>query len=123
MYVSIGVYKLLLDSCGEETPVPEHYGENVNLDPLDYYYMLTEWSFMETEGTEGTVIQQYQVYKRNYEDKMLEECGFTGINLGYWLIYDVTGGKWYKLTLDDYYIDFDDITSIGVWEEILNNVA
>lgn len=117
------LYQFLLNGCGEEIAAPEHYGEMVNLDIPDYYYMGNEISFMEVAGVEGTVSQQFKIYKRIYNNKQMAEMGFAGTDLGDWLICDVTNDKWYKFTADDFNKAFSDVTSTGDWKEIFNNVV
>jgi len=117
------LYQFLLDSEGEETAVPEYYGEMFNMDVPYFYYMLNEISFMESAGVDGTDIQKFKIYQRMNDYGEILEWEPKGTDLGEWLIYDVTHGKWYKLALTDYNKDFSDITSIGDWVQILNNVA
>jgi len=117
------LYQFLLDSCGEAIAAPENYGENIHMDTPDYYYMSNELSFMKAAGVEGTMARQFKVYKSLYNLEQMAEMGFAGEDLGDWLIRDVTQDKWYKLVSGDYNKDFSDLTSIGDWVEILNNVV
>ncbi len=87
--------------------------------------MLAEWSFLNKTGhdTGADLLQQYKIYARNSSDAYLEEIGFSGINYGYWLIYDVTANQWHKLITENYYLDVQEISGLGLWEEIFNNVV
>ena len=112
-------YNLFTTSYGEGVPAPPHFGENVNVDPPDYYYMANEYSFMDANGK---VIQQFKTYQRINSDKTLQEWGYNYKNLGMWLICDVTNGKWHQLS-NEAVDEITDASTIGKWVEILNDVV
>jgi len=103
------LYSLLAGKCRQEIPSPVIVGEDGSSGMPANYYKLSRYSFMETEGISGEALQQYQLYqRRNWLDLAGEYTGDT-------LIYDVTGGRWYECTDDDF-LDIADILTIGAWQ-------
>lgn len=117
------LYRLLLAEQGEQISTPEHYGEHINLDTLDYYYMINEISFMAVPGVDGTINRQFRIYNRTHSYQQLTELGFTGPDLGDWLIHDVTHNKWYKVTSGHFYQSLTYAKNTGDWQEIFNNIV
>lgn len=116
-------YLILSSSDREETAAPDYYGSQVNLDIPNYYYLSMQYSFMESVGVDGAVIQQYQIYvKMNDWGEDNNLAPVIGTDLGDWLIHDINGDKWHKLDRDDYQKRVNDIPA-GDWLEILNDVV
>jgi len=113
------IYYYLQNNMNEEIDAPEYFGDTLNLDTYNYYYMGNEISFMESEGLEGAIIQQYETYMRIINHPTQTP---SNPNLGEWLIFDVTHEKWYKVYNDNFQEEFS-AYGTGVWLEILNNVV
>jgi hypothetical protein len=130
------LYQFLKNSCGNEIPEPEYYGENLNLDIHTFYYMNWEISFMATEGVEGDVIQRFKIFSRMNDDPDWENPVWQGTDWGKWLVYDVTQDKWHQVidnnwarytgavvNVDDFEKYFLERSGLGRWDVIFNNVV
>jgi len=113
------LYALLLDRAGEEIDEPQYYMEGLpNLDIQFSYLMVTAYSFMETPGTNGSVIRQFKTYQR------IDALGggeplAVGIDYGPYIICDETNNTWYKFSGSHLGVAdeiADEIFSLGEWE-------
>ena len=111
------LFQYILDNTGNEATEPTHFGIHINYDLPDYYRMAFEISFMKTTGLNGSVLQQYLLYK------WADIGGSDPPPLGTWLVYDTMKDKWYHFNTDEVYDDFDNFYETGSWVEIYNNVA
>ncbi|MCL2044758.1 MAG: copper amine oxidase N-terminal domain-containing protein [Oscillospiraceae bacterium] len=127
------VYQFIQNSLGAEITVTDdfHFGEFL-LTPYGNFYNHQgqgDYSFMETVGLGGKVLQKYEIYRRENDSLELRPwITIQGADFGKWIIYDVTNDKWYQVSNDNFYYNYLDLDSLlewddDDWEVILNNVV
>ena len=107
------LYRFLNENSQNETPEPEYYGTLPNLDTLNFYCLSRVISFMGSSGANGLPIQEYALY--NNLTSGIDNYVWEGRNLGEWLIHDVTHGKWFQVSENDFFLRFLEIYRIGGW--------
>ena len=122
------LYQFLKNGLGDEIEPPEFYGTGMNTVTPNYYFHNLEISFMESEGLDGVIIRQYDIFARtNDSPDWIASANAIGIekgpDLGKWIVYDATNDSWYKVAVADFLFHRLDIYIIGYWEVILNDIV
>jgi hypothetical protein len=116
-------FQMLNSGQWQETVAPDYYGAQLNLDIPFFYYLEGQYSFMESTGVDGSIIQQFHTYKcMNDWGEGNQLAVAIGTDQGDWLLYDVNHNKWYKINWDDYQKELGNIPA-GAWQKILNDVV
>ena len=111
------LYQFLDDYTAEEIDEPEYFMDKIpNLDILFSYLMVTEYSFLNSAGLDGSVIRQFRTYQRI---ALIEEgqAIATGTDHGPYIVHDITNDKWYKMP-DNYPDLISAVLNIGEWKMI-----
>ena len=122
------LYKFILGCKGDEIPEPDYHGYNPNTDIGNHYFRSDVIYFMETEGLNGNIIQQFAFYI-NFTGDYGEDYPYNqGTDYGYMLMHDVTADEWYKVSAEqnDYRDTMDTMSeyrSIGEFVVIFDNLV